>query len=77
MANGAVSATQSSLLSRLCKDPQDASAWDEFVDCYGPRIEAWAGRREDRRVSSRLAACGSPCSRAFNNWVTSDINRTG
>jgi hypothetical protein len=44
MANGAVSGTQSSLLSRLRKDPRDASAWDEFVGRYGPRIEAWCRR---------------------------------
>ena len=44
MGNGAVSGTQLSLLSRLRKDPQDSSAWDEFVRRYGPRIEAWCRR---------------------------------
>ena len=44
MGNGAVSGTRLSLLSRLRKDPQDASAWDEFVGRYGPRIEAWCRR---------------------------------
>ena len=44
MGNGAVSGTRLSLLSRLRKDPQDSSAWDEFVRRYGPRIEAWCRR---------------------------------
>jgi hypothetical protein len=44
MGNGAVSGTRLSLLSRLRKDPQDSSAWDEFVGRYGPRIEAWCRR---------------------------------
>jgi hypothetical protein len=29
------------------------------------------------RGSSRLAACGSPCSRGVSRWVTSVINGTG
>ena len=44
MGTGAVSGTRLSLLSRLRKDPQDSSAWDEFVGRYGPRIEAWCRR---------------------------------
>jgi RNA polymerase sigma-70 factor (ECF subfamily) len=41
MGDGGVSGTRVSLLSRLRKDPQDSSAWDEFVGRYGPRIESW------------------------------------
>jgi RNA polymerase sigma-70 factor (ECF subfamily) len=44
MAEGSVWETRISLLSRLRKDPQDTSAWDEFVGRYGPRIEAWCRR---------------------------------
>jgi RNA polymerase sigma-70 factor (ECF subfamily) len=32
------------LLSRLRHDPGDASAWDEFVGHYGPKIRAWCRR---------------------------------
>lgn len=41
MGDSSVWGTRISLLSRLRKDPQDASAWDEFVGRYGPRIESW------------------------------------
>jgi RNA polymerase sigma-70 factor (ECF subfamily) len=44
MGNGFASGTQLSLLSRLRKDAQDSSAWEEFVGRYGPRIEAWCRR---------------------------------
>jgi RNA polymerase sigma-70 factor (ECF subfamily) len=36
--------TRLSLLSRLRKDPQDTSAWDEFVGRYGPQIDSWCRR---------------------------------
>ncbi len=41
MGDSSGSGTRISLLSRLRKDPQDSSAWDEFVGRYGPRIESW------------------------------------
>jgi RNA polymerase sigma-70 factor (ECF subfamily) len=41
MDDSSVSGTRISLLNRLRKDPQDSSAWDEFVGRYGPRIESW------------------------------------
>jgi RNA polymerase sigma-70 factor (ECF subfamily) len=44
MDDASVSGTRISLLSRLRKDPQDSSAWDEFVRRYGPRIESWCRR---------------------------------
>src|SRR5947209_2478785 len=44
MENGSASQTRASLLSRLRKDPGDSSAWDEFVDRYGPRIRSWCRR---------------------------------
>jgi RNA polymerase sigma-70 factor (ECF subfamily) len=37
-------ATHASLLSRLRREPQDQSAWDDFVGRYGPRIVAWCRR---------------------------------
>ena len=33
--------THVSLLSRLRRNPDDQSAWEQFVDCYGPKISAW------------------------------------
>jgi RNA polymerase sigma-70 factor (ECF subfamily) len=36
--------TRLSLLSRLRRDPNDASAWDEFVQRYGPQIDSWCRR---------------------------------
>jgi RNA polymerase sigma-70 factor (ECF subfamily) len=33
--------TRLSLLSRLRKNPDDPSAWDEFVSRYGPQLRAW------------------------------------
>jgi RNA polymerase sigma factor (sigma-70 family) len=33
--------THSSLLARLGQNPTDQSAWSEFADRYGPRINAW------------------------------------
>ena len=38
------SQTRMSLLSRLRKDPGDASAWDEFAGRYGPKIRSWCRR---------------------------------
>jgi RNA polymerase sigma-70 factor (ECF subfamily) len=38
------SATRSSLLARLRDDASDQSAWQEFVDRYGPAIKAWCRR---------------------------------
>ncbi|HEX5271019.1 MAG TPA: sigma-70 family RNA polymerase sigma factor [Gemmataceae bacterium] len=44
MADGSAGGTRLSLLSRLRRDPNDASAWDEFVGRYGPQIGAWCRR---------------------------------
>ena len=44
MGGDSASQTRISLLSRLRRDPNDQSAWDEFVDRYGPQIHAWCGR---------------------------------
>ena len=33
--------TRASLLSRLRRNPDDATAWDEFVARYGPSIRGW------------------------------------
>jgi RNA polymerase sigma-70 factor (ECF subfamily) len=44
MGEDAGSQTRISLLSRLRHDPNDQSAWQEFVDRYGPRIDAWCRR---------------------------------
>lgn len=37
-------ATRASLLSRLRHEPNDQSAWDEFVARYGPQLVAWCRR---------------------------------
>jgi RNA polymerase sigma-70 factor (ECF subfamily) len=44
MADGSAGGTRLSLLSRLRRDPNDASAWDEFVGRYGPQIDGWCRR---------------------------------
>jgi RNA polymerase sigma-70 factor (ECF subfamily) len=44
MEDGSAWGTRLSLLSRLRRDPNDASAWDEFVGRYGPQISAWCRR---------------------------------
>ncbi|HWY86804.1 MAG TPA: sigma-70 family RNA polymerase sigma factor [Gemmataceae bacterium] len=41
MDDGASSKTRISLLSRLRHDPNDPSAWDEFVARYSTRIQSW------------------------------------
>jgi RNA polymerase sigma factor (sigma-70 family) len=42
MAQPSAFQTRLSLLNRLRQDgPEDASAWEEFVGHYGPRIGAW------------------------------------
>jgi RNA polymerase sigma factor (sigma-70 family) len=38
------SGTRASLLGRLRQNPEDASAWNEFVGRYGPSIENWCRR---------------------------------
>jgi RNA polymerase sigma-70 factor (ECF subfamily) len=44
MADDSVGQTRLSLLSRLRRDPEDPSAWDEFVGRYGPKIDGWCRR---------------------------------
>jgi RNA polymerase sigma-70 factor (ECF subfamily) len=44
MDDASASQTRISLLSRLRHNPDDQSAWGEFVERYGPRIHAWCGR---------------------------------
>ncbi|HEV3263502.1 MAG TPA: sigma-70 family RNA polymerase sigma factor [Gemmataceae bacterium] len=41
MGNSSDSATRVTLLGRLVKDPTNQAAWSEFVDRYGPKIQAW------------------------------------
>jgi RNA polymerase sigma-70 factor (ECF subfamily) len=41
MADHVGNQTRLSLLSRLRRDPENPSAWDEFVGRYGPQIRAW------------------------------------
>jgi RNA polymerase sigma-70 factor (ECF subfamily) len=41
MAKSVPSATPVSLLSRLCRDPNDPGAWEEFVQHYGPKVLLW------------------------------------
>lgn len=36
--------TRASLLSRLRQSPDDQTAWEEFVQRYGPRIHSWCRR---------------------------------
>ncbi len=35
------SLTSETLLGRLCQSPDDQSAWDRFVERYGPKIYGW------------------------------------
>ena len=44
MGDDTAAQTRISLLSRLRRNPNDKSAWDEFVGRYGPQIHAWCGR---------------------------------
>jgi RNA polymerase sigma-70 factor (ECF subfamily) len=44
MGDDSAAQTRLSLLSRLRRDPNDASAWDEFVGRYGPQIDSWCRR---------------------------------
>jgi RNA polymerase sigma-70 factor (ECF subfamily) len=41
MADHSGNQTRLSLLSRLRRDPENPSAWDEFAGRYGPQIRAW------------------------------------
>jgi RNA polymerase sigma factor (sigma-70 family) len=41
MAKSVHSLTPVSLLSRLCRDPNNRGAWDEFVQHYGPKVLLW------------------------------------
>jgi RNA polymerase sigma factor (sigma-70 family) len=41
MAEDSTSRTRLSLLERLRRQPEDQTAWREFVDRYAPRIYAW------------------------------------
>jgi len=40
------SVTSATLLGRVGQDPLDPSAWDRFVERYGPRISAWCRLRQ-------------------------------
>lgn len=44
MDGSSLSQTRMSLLSRLRKGPGDRSAWEEFVERYGPQIRGWCSR---------------------------------
>ncbi|MGF1579777.1 MAG: RNA polymerase sigma factor [Gemmataceae bacterium] len=41
MENDSTANTRVSLLKRLRDQPEDHSAWDEFVDRYAPQLYAW------------------------------------
>jgi RNA polymerase sigma-70 factor (ECF subfamily) len=41
MAKSVPSVTPVSLLSRLCRDPNNPGAWEEFVQHYGPKVLLW------------------------------------
>jgi len=41
MAKSVPSVTPVSLLSRLCRDPNDPGAWEEFVQHYAPKVLLW------------------------------------
>jgi RNA polymerase sigma-70 factor (ECF subfamily) len=41
MDDSSGSRTRISLLSRLRRNPNDPSAWEEFVGRYGPKIDSW------------------------------------
>src|SRR5436190_17552380 len=41
MGNEAEPRTRASLLARLGCEPLDQAAWNEFVECYAPKIYSW------------------------------------
>jgi RNA polymerase sigma-70 factor (ECF subfamily) len=82
MSDEAASQTRISLLSRLRRDPGDASAWDEFVARYGPQIDSWCRRwglqeadAQDvaqlvlLRLAAKLRTFAYDPSRSFRGWL--------
>jgi RNA polymerase sigma-70 factor (ECF subfamily) len=82
MGDEAASQTRISLLSRLRRDPNDASAWDEFVGRYGPQIDSWCRRwglqeadAQDvaqlvlLRLAAKLRTFVYDPSRSFRSWL--------
>jgi RNA polymerase sigma-70 factor (ECF subfamily) len=82
MSDDAASQTRISLLSRLRRDPNDASAWDEFVGRYGPQIDSWCRRwglqeadAQDitqmvlLRLAAKLRTFVYDPSRSFRGWL--------
>jgi RNA polymerase sigma-70 factor (ECF subfamily) len=82
MADGSLGGTRLSLLSRLRHDPDDASAWGEFVGRYGPQIGAWCRRwgLQDAdaddvtqmvlvRLAAKLRTFVYDPSRSFRAWL--------
>jgi len=47
------SGTRASLLGRLRRDPDNQSAWDEFVEHYGPRIYGWCRKWDLQEADAR------------------------
>src|SRR5438132_38472 len=48
-----VPSTSPTLLGRLRQGVADRSAWEEFVDRYGPAIFAWCRRRQLQEADAR------------------------
>jgi RNA polymerase sigma-70 factor (ECF subfamily) len=76
------SATSPTLLGRLRQQPTNNAAWAEFVDRYGPRIEAWCRQwhlqdadAQDvsqivlTRLAERMQSFIYDPSRSFRGWL--------
>jgi len=81
------SGTNISLLSRLGRDPTDQSAWCEFVDRYGPKIDAWcrSWRLQEAdvqdvtqavltRLAVRMSTFAYDPSRSFRAWLRTVVH---
>jgi RNA polymerase sigma-70 factor (ECF subfamily) len=82
MPSDAGSLTSETLLGQLRRSPDDAAAWDRFVERYGPKIYAWCRQwrlqeadAEDvtqnvlLRLACRLRTFAYDPSRSFRGWL--------
>lgn len=81
------STTRITLLGRLRQSPGDPRAWDEFVEQYGPRIQAWCRRwgaqdadAEDiaqmvmMKLAQKTADFNYDPSRSFRSWLKTIVH---
>jgi RNA polymerase sigma factor (sigma-70 family) len=86
MSIGDESKTSPTLLGRLAACPPDQAAWNQFVDCYGPRIlqwcRAWGLQEADMmdvsqsvlaKLAVQLRSFRYDPARSFRGWLRSVV----